>query len=250
MRFIVIKGKTIIWLIIAVILALAAIITGIVLGTAKPTGSEHYNEAQVSAVIVIDAGHGGLDGGAVGKISKVREDGLNLIVAQKLKTELESHGMTVVMTRTDANALGESKQADMSKRRQIVLDANPDLLISVHMNSIPDTRCIGPQIFYMEGSTLGEKAAAAIQKAMNEGTGNKRVSMEENYYMLRAGGKPGVIVECGFLSNATEEQLLQQDDYQTKLAQLICTGVLDYFSQNPVQPPSAPAPSPTASLKT
>ncbi len=247
MRFIVIKRKTALWLVAGAVLVLAGIITAIVLGTAQPAGGTHFSDMKINATIVIDAGHGGLDGGAVGKTSKVREDGLNLIVAQKLRAELERHGMIVVMTRTDANALGPNKKADMSKRRQIVQETNPDLLISIHMNSIPDTRCIGPQVFYMEGSPGGEKIAAAIQKAMNEGTGNKRVCKEENYYMLRSGEKPGVIVECGFLSNTEEEKLLQQEDYQNKLAQLICTGVLDYFSQNPVQP-STPAPSPTPSI--
>ena len=113
--------------------------------------------------VVIDAGHGGLDGGAVGRLTRVREDGLNLIVANKLKSLFEKNGITVVMTRKDEKALAASKDADMAKRREIIESSDADIVISIHMNKFQDSSVSGPMAFYHEDSEEGKKLAELIQ---------------------------------------------------------------------------------------
>ncbi|MDP2892161.1 MAG: N-acetylmuramoyl-L-alanine amidase [Bacillota bacterium] len=232
MRFFIIARKKAIFLIGAAALTTVLIATGVVLGTVDWEAAGRSVPGRVySFTVVIDAGHGGFDGGACGRATKVHEDGLNLDVAQKLKAELEQAGMTVIMTREDENALGSTKTEDMNRRRTIITNASSDLVLSIHMNFYPDSGCKGPAVFYMKGSELGQKAAVAVQDALNRGTGGRRRALAENYFVLRAGEKPCIIVECGFLSNHEEEQLLINSEYRTKIARLIAKGVYDYFDQ-------------------
>ena len=184
--------------------------------------------------VVIDAGHGGFDGGAVGKTTGVREDGLNLAVAKKLQELLEKNGYAVVMTRGDGEAVGDTKHEDMARRREIIEAANADIVVSVHMNKFPSASVSGPQVFFHKDSAEGEKLATLIQDALNAALEppKPRVQHPETYYILKSGDCPAVIVECGFLSNAREEALLQDDGYQQKCAKAIYRGVDAYLSQH------------------
>ncbi len=186
--------------------------------------------------VVIDAGHGGFDGGAVGRLTGVKEDGLNLIVANKVKSLFEKNGVAVVMTRPDENALGRTKHEDMAKRRSIIENADADIVISIHMNKFNDTACSGPVTFYHEESEEGKVLAELIQTELNTRLEplRPREQKPETYYILRSSDSPCVLVECGFLSNEREEKLLQTEDYQNECAKAIYTGAKLYLEQSAV----------------
>lgn len=183
--------------------------------------------------IILDAGHGGSDEGATG-VNGTKEDELNLKVATKLKAALESMGAQIIMTRSDSNAIAETKEADMTKRKQIIKDNKTDIAISIHMNSVEnDASVSGPLTLFMLGSEKGKSLAEAIIKELNntlhpakEGTARG----EGNLLILKSGYQPTVIVECGYLSNAEEETKLKQDDYQDQIVQAICAGVQAFFA--------------------
>lgn len=178
--------------------------------------------------VVIDAGHGGFDGGAVGS-NGVCEAELNLSVALFLKDMLEEKGLEVIMTRNDENALAETKSGDMDERKRIMLDENADIVVSVHMNKFRDKTVSGPMVFYMEGSAEGKTLADHIIGCLCEKVGRtKRNANPEDLFVLREPKAPSVLVECGFLSNAAEEALLQTEEYRISLAQGICEGILEY----------------------
>lgn len=183
--------------------------------------------------VVIDPGHGGFDGGAIGRLTNVREDSLNLIVANKLKDLFEKNGIAVVMTRPDENALGRTKDEDMAKRHSIIDNADADIVISIHMNKFNDTQCSGPVTFYHEESEEGKKLAELIQDELNTRLEppRPRTFRPETYFILRSGGCPCVLVECGFISNEREEQLLQTEEYQGKCAKAIYSGAKLYLDQ-------------------
>ncbi len=194
---------------------------------------------QKDIIIVIDAGHGGFDGGAVSP-NGVKEDGLNLSVAMKLKTMCLNQGYGVIMTREDENAIGDTKDEDMRKRKQIIENSNASVVISIHMNKFSDTTCHGPVVFYHKDSEEGEKLAKIMQEKLVETLKPERPRVEkpETYFILRSGDCPCVLVECGFLSNAHDEELLQTKDYQEKCATAIFKGLQLYFSQRYMSTPA------------
>jgi len=179
--------------------------------------------------VVIDAGHGGFDGGAVGAAGTV-EAGLNLAVAKKLETAFAARGVMTLMTRTDENALAPTKDADMRRRRELLNDARADAVVSVHMNIFSDASVHGTMAYYMQGSSEGQALAACVIDAVSAATGQKqREANPGDYFVVREVAAPAVLVECGFLSNPEEEQRLLDESYQTTLAAAIADGVIDYF---------------------
>ncbi len=179
--------------------------------------------------IVIDAGHGGFDGGAVG-VSGAKESGINLAVAKLLSERLIESGARVLMTRETEEALGASKGEDMAFRKSVIEQEGVDLVVSIHMNKFRDRRVNGPQVFHMPKSVEGEKLARIILAELSRSTGkNKRETHSENFFMLRSTKAPAVIVECGFMSNAAEEKLLLDEDYQRLLADAIASGIERYY---------------------
>ena len=223
------KGRYLIYFLI--VMALIASLIAIPLS--KPVMKQRDN------IIVIDAGHGGFDGGAVSP-NGVKEDALNLSVAMKLKTMCLNQGYSVVMTREDENAIGDTKNEDMKKRKQIIENSNADVVISIHMNKFNDTTCHGPVVFYHKDSPDGEKLAKIMQEKLVETLKPERPRVEkpETYFILRSGDCPCVLVECGFLSNAHDEELLQTEDYQEKCAAAIFKGLQLYFSQRYMSTPA------------
>ena len=223
------KGRYLIYFLI--VMALIASLIAIPLS--KPVMKQRDN------IIVIDAGHGGFDGGAVSP-NGVKEDALNLSVAMKLKTMCLNQGYSVVMTREDENAIGDTKNEDMKKRKQIIENSNADVVISIHMNKFNDTPCHGPVVFYHKDSPDGEKLAKIMQEKLVETLKPERPRVEkpETYFILRSGDCPCVLVECGFLSNAHDEELLQTEDYQEKCAAAIFKGLQLYFSQRYMSTPA------------
>ena len=217
------------------------IAAGIIVGGAGVIAASLPRSTPVSELtVVIDPGHGGGDGGALGWKTKVREDELNLQVALLLGERLQQAGMTVVYTRIDDKGLvrdGVSwdKNADMRMRAEIMEKAKPDLVVSIHMNSHTDAGPSGPQVFSQTGSVKGKQLAEAIQRQFPVGIPEARVrhAANGNYFVLRAAEAPSVMVECGFLSNAQDETRLQDPDYQRRLSWCVYAGVISYFGNAP-----------------
>ena len=204
--------------------------------------------ALAGCVIALDAGHGGYDGGAVGRVSGTPEKGLNLDVARRLATILEAQGAQIVMTRTDDYALCDEhppirkKLQDMQRRAAIIEQSGAQMVLSIHMNEYAGRSQSGPQVFYREGCPAGRLLAGAIQEAMNETLApkKKRSALGGDYYILTL-GRPSVLVECGFLSNAGEEALLLTADYRQRVAQAIARGIWAWANLPEEKPEALPA---------
>ena len=192
-----------------------------------------------SKTIIVDAGHGGEDGGAVSD-NGVSEAEINLKIALKLQQLLEQSGSNVVLTRSDDNAiydvdkktLREKKNSDIRNRVRIGNNSSADIFVSIHLNKIPENQYYGWQTFFKDGNEDGKRLATCIQSNLNETIQkeNKRVPLKiSNVYIIKHVEIPTVIVECGFLSNQQEEKLLQQEEYQNRLAWGIYNGIMDYF---------------------
>ncbi len=182
-------------------------------------------------VIVVDAGHGGFDPGAVG-VTGVHECDINLAVAQFLKTELESRSAQVIMTREEDVGLGTTQNESLQERRRIIEQSGSDIVISVHMNNYKqDPSVNGPLVLFMSGSEKGKSLAESVQDRLSyelDADGTSRG--ETKLYILKSGNQPCVLVECGYLSNEEEERKLQQPDYQQKIAKAICDGASAFLS--------------------
>ena len=187
------------------------------------------------ATIVIDPGHGGVDGGCVGKYTGVKESDLNLIYAKNLKQKLIDYGFRVVMTRNNREGLYDVdatnlKKSDMKKRKQIIEESNADIVISIHMNSYPAQSAKGSQVFFDKDSDSGNILATSIQEQLKLNLKNtSKVAKIGDYYITSCTKVPSCLVECGFVSNKEEELLLQDREYQDKLCYAILCGVLMYY---------------------
>ncbi len=185
--------------------------------------------------IVIDAGHGGADGGAVGKVTGTEESEINLAYAKCLQELCQNFGIKVIMTRSDMNGLYDitapnKKRSDMEKRRQIIESSGADLVVSIHMNSYPLPSAIGAQVFYAAGSESGKTLADLMQTEIVKSVPNARkVSSVGDYYILNCTDTPSVLVECGFLSNPQEEARLVTEEHRKKLCYSVLAGVLKFF---------------------
>jgi N-acetylmuramoyl-L-alanine amidase len=189
-------------------------------------------------VIVLDAGHGGFDPGKIG-INGAHESEINLSIVKKLKVLLEQNGFEVILTRKDDKGLYEEgdsnkKRTDMKKRVDIINGSGVNLAVSIHQNSFEQASSKGAQVFYHEKSLEGKELAEIIQKQIKDTIGDKNHRVpksNENYYMLKKSICPLVIVECGFLSNPEEAQLLCTDAYQEKMAWAIHLGIIQYLNK-------------------
>lgn len=196
--------------------------------------TKQVNSPYLKKTVVIDAGHGGIDGGSVGVSTNVSEATLNLDYAKCLKKLMEEFGFRVVMTRTTENGLynplaSNKKKDDMKKRSQIVENSNADFVISIHMNSFT-AKAQGAQVFYGKNDQPSQSLADNIQKYFVRNLTNARKeSKVGDYFMLNAIKSPSVLVECGYLSNAEEEALLITEAYRYEVCYSILCGVLEYL---------------------
>lgn len=187
--------------------------------------------------VVIDAGHGGIDPGKVGINGSLEKD-INLDISLRLQKYLELQGVKVVMTRTQDELLtGESgkgfKTRDMKKRVELLENSKPDMAVSIHQNSYTLEKIRGAQVFYYTESNEGETLAGALQEVMSERLDpvHKRAIKENNtYYLLKNTSIPMVIVECGFLSNREEAELLSTEDYRDRVAWNLHLGIMRYLN--------------------
>lgn len=194
--------------------------------------------------VVLDAGHGGFDPGKVG-INGVLEKDINLAIVIKLKELLEEKGFTVYLTRDSDNLLASpnstsQKKDDMIARIQLISEINPFFTISIHQNSFTDPSVNGPQVFYYKDSVESATMAQVLQDILNSQLNPQKKRQPQanaNYYLLTRTPTPTVIVECGFLSNQTEADLLAQDSYQDQVARAIFSGIVAYYeatTSNPI----------------
>jgi N-acetylmuramoyl-L-alanine amidase len=196
-----------------------------------------FKDKSDEVTIVIDAGHGGIDPGKVGVNGALEKD-INLAIALKLNRNLEQNGINVVMTRSDDNGLyseGDSnkKVTDMKKRLEIIETAKPLLAVSIHQNSYPDPVVSGVQVFYYKDSLKSKGAATIMQTQMIKTLNpDKQREAKENgsYYLLKKTSVPIMIVECAFMSNPKEANLLIQENYQERVAWAVYLGIMEYVN--------------------
>lgn len=189
--------------------------------------------------IIIDAGHGSPDEGAESK-NGTTEAQINLKIALKVQNLLEQTGSTVILTRSDNNAiydldsktLKQKKVSDIKNRVKIGNESSADIFVSIHLNKIPQEQYYGWQCFFNSKNENSKILAEQLQENLNESIQkeNKRLAKNlETVYIMKNVEIPISIVECGFLSNPQEEKQLQDDDYQNRLAWGIYNGITDYF---------------------
>ncbi len=190
-------------------------------------------------VIVLDAGHGGLDSGAVGKSGLLEKD-VNLSVVKHLQQMLELSGFEVVTTRDedisiyDAGVEGirNQKLSDMDNRLEIVQSYPDSIFLCIHQNNYTDPRYFGGQMFYNNNNPDNRTLAQIMQNRfadLQEGNDREIKLSGDELYLLRFNKNPSLMVECGFLSNPEEEAKLATPEYQKQLAFTIYSGVMEFI---------------------
>lgn len=231
-HFFTIRIQTVGWVLLTLGVVIAAIIT-----------VERWRPVPVSitpyvagTIIVIDAGHGGRDPGAVAANGLLEKD-VTLPIALHLERLLQRAAVHVMLTRrTDTDlaydGTGSWKQQDLRQRITLGQEANANLFISIHANSFPSPIWSGAQTFYFPGREEDRLLAEHIQTRFQTDLGpNKRQAAAADYFVLRESAMPAVVVEVGFLSNPAESDLLSQPSYQQQVAQAIYFGIIDYLAK-------------------
>lgn len=192
--------------------------------------------------IVIDPGHGGIDGGT-GDINDILEKEINLDVALKLKKELLVENYNVIMTREKDQSLEELSnikasryRRDLDARRAIIEENQPVAFVSVHVNASKKPQARGIKIYYFPGSVEGQRLAENIKENIDEYVYGKYLKedlkaevLSEDYYILRETNSPGVLVEIGFITNPEENKLLKDRKYKEKVAYAIKKGIVEFL---------------------
>ena len=217
---------------IAIVTITCLIITALSIGIIKTSRQDNIPRPQYT--IVLDAGHGGRDDGC-SSLSGVKESDINLAITKTLRTYLTTLGINVVLTRHDAGGLYSAnadnyKLSDMQARMDIINNCNPDLVISIHQNSYTDPSLRGAQAFYQENDEISMKFASCVQDQLISQLVDARQECNYgDYYILKESNLPAVLIECGYLTNTEETNLLSSPDYQNKVAYAIMCGVVKYF---------------------
>lgn len=217
---------------------------GIVLYGVKASDRPFFMPEQLAGVkVVVDSGHGGMDGGT--SVGDIIERDITLSIAKELEKKLKAKGAVVVMTRaTEGDAIDEHgteeefstirarKLADLKIRENIALVEQPDVFISVHVNAIPNRKWRGAQVFFHEGGhPQGKLLAESIQTSFQENLRNtdREALPISGVYLLKNIPMPSVLVETGFLSNDEERALLIDKEYQKRVAAAIVDGVISFI---------------------
>ena len=198
--------------------------------------------SDIGKVIIIDAGHGGEDSGAIG-VNGQKEKDLNLAIALMIGEELSSKGYTVVYTRTEdkmlylpeENIKGMRKISDLKNRCKVTEAYEDCILISIHMNSYGASKYSGLQVYYSKENEESRALASKIQtsvKAELQPENNRQIKSGESIYILEHSSCTSVLIECGFLSNEAECEKLSQKEYQKELSFSIICGIIKYIEEN------------------
>lgn len=219
----------------SVLILLTAAFSSIWIQHARTEVSADFSPA--SYVFVLDAGHGGEDGGAT-TADGVRESGINLAVTLKLDDLSHLLGLRTVLVRSTDTAVyssgcqtfSEKKVSDLHNRARLVNETAQGFLVSIHQNQFPESKYSGAQVFY-NSVAPAEHAAKTLQAdliAFLDPSNNRQAkSASETIFLMREITKPGILVECGFLSNPQEAAKLQESEYQTKLALVIASALYE-----------------------
>lgn len=202
----------------------------------------HAEFFQKKGTIVVDAGHGGEDGGATGVHGEAEKD-INLAVALELRRLLEQHQFQVVMVRdwdTDLSdktlaTVAQRKRSDLQQRLRLVEASGDCIILSIHQNFFTESQYSGAQIFYSENDPRSERLAEAIRASIVESLqpeNTRQNKVGEGVYLLEQCQVPAVLVECGFLSNPGEAAKLADADYQKQMAQAIYNGLVRWLEED------------------
>ena len=191
--------------------------------------------------IIIDAGHGGFDGGATASDGTIEKD-INLQISQKLSELLRFYGCEVITTRDsdtgteddDSLAIAKRKKSDLSNRLKLMKD-NPDAIyVSIHLNKFTTSAASGAQVFYTKNYKESHTLANCVQSSIKNliQPENNRVVKQgtDSTYLLKNAAVPTIIVECGFLSNKRDLENLKNTDYQTQMAFAIVSGIMEFYN--------------------
>lgn len=228
------KKRTVCLACTAILIALVCIVSAAVFRRDKQAVSNR--ELMTSPVLILDAGHGGEDGGAV-SAAGVPESDINLQIVQKLELLFAFTGQTTRLTRSsqdavyspDAQTLREKKVSDLKNRVDLVNSVSGSFLISIHQNSLPGSRVRGAQVFY-NAIEPAQSTAISVQQSLNSAINpnNEKTAkqIDGSIYLMKNIQRPGILVECGFMSNAAEAEQLQTDTHQRRLSAAIVSGYL------------------------
>lgn len=209
---------------------------------AKDTVFAKANVKQYKYTVIVDAGHGGFDGGAVA-MDGTSEKNINLKIAKKLKEMLKLNGINVIMTRESDTAINDygtkihtKKKSDMQNRLQIMKE-NPDaVFVSIHLNKFTTSAARGAQVFYSDNFKSSEVLAEDIRQSivsLIEPENNRSIKKgTSSTYLLYNAKVPAVLVECGFLSNKQDLENLKNEDFQSKIAFAINEGILNFYGSD------------------
>ncbi|WP_026895009.1 N-acetylmuramoyl-L-alanine amidase CwlD [Clostridiisalibacter paucivorans] len=192
-------------------------------------------------IIAIDPGHGGFDPGAMDRKGN-QEDDINLEISLKLKKLIEQSGGVAIITRIEDKGLdteksktyNQKKNEDLRNRRILINESEPHILISIHLNSFPQSKYYGAQTFYKKGCEKSKYLAKIIQQELVnvlDENNKRKPQSRDNIYLIRETDAPAVLIECGFLSNEREAELLNSSEYQDKVAWAIYIGTIRYFNE-------------------
>ena len=192
--------------------------------------------AAVHGTVIIDAGHGGMDGGAVSESGTLEKE-LNLEISLLLRDLLEASGVDVILTRDEdvmleSSARGGSKKTQDLRARLEIAEANPDaIFVSIHMNKFPSSSVHGVQLYYSPNAEESEKLANKIKSFvtgyLQPDNSRPLKAAGSNIYILNRIKNPAVLVECGFISNPDEEKRLLDDGYRHMLVMTVASSILD-----------------------
>ena len=185
-------------------------------------------------IIMVDPGHGGRDSGTY--YGEIYEKDINLEISKTLAQKLSKQGAIVYMTRKrdiDLSSIYDSakKRGDLYRRLLMIKEKKSDLYISIHINWYDDTTLKGAEVLYNEINENNKKLARSIMKEFKNDLKSTRTIKTTDLYMYRNTTTPGVLVECGYLSNPTERTLLQDEKYQKELASSITNGIINYLKK-------------------
>lgn len=189
--------------------------------------------------VILDPGHGGEDGGAVG-VNGVYEKDLNLAIAKEVEGYLKMNGISVICTRREDILLydrnvdykGRKKMLDLAARLKISRETENSVFVSIHMNAFPQTQYSGLQVYYSQNDDTSATLASLLQnntKSLLQPSNTRKIKpASDNIYLLDRITTPAVLVECGFLSNAEECALLSDEAYRQKLSLILANAIVQF----------------------
>lgn len=226
-------NRSVVYLLLIIILSISVFST-------KNVVCKAYNKENIDKIILVDPGHGGIDGGAVSKIGTLEKD-INLKISLKLKDQLEKKGFKVVMTRcedkglySESGRIRAKKIEDLNNRCKLKESTNCDVFISIHLNMFEQSKYYGAQVWYSkegESSEFAHIIQGNLKKDLDNNNNRKEKCANGAYKILRSYDYiPSVLVECGFLSNLAEEEKLKTDSYQEEIAKSLTKSIEEFFN--------------------